>query len=38
MKTEREREEIIKDINGLLHQAYDTTLDEIYALLQKIEE
>ncbi|OCQ97215.1 hypothetical protein BCD64_15170 [Nostoc sp. MBR 210] len=37
MKTEQEREQLIKAINVLLHQAYDSTLDEIYALLQKIE-
>ncbi|MUG93512.1 hypothetical protein F7734_14170 [Scytonema sp. UIC 10036] len=37
MKTEHERQEIIKAINILLNQAYDSTLDEIYALLQKIE-
>lgn len=38
MKTEHERQEIINAINVLLHQAYDSTLDEIYALLQKIED
>jgi hypothetical protein len=38
MKTEQERQAIIKAINILLHQAYDSTLDEIYALLQKIED
>lgn len=38
MKTERERNEIINAINVLLNQAYDSTLDEIYALLQKIED
>ncbi len=38
MKTEREREEIIKAINVLLSQAYDSTLDEMLALLQRIEE
>lgn len=37
MKTELEREQLIKDINVLLNQAYDSTLDEIYALLIKIE-
>lgn len=37
MKTERDREQLIKDINVLLNQAYDSTLDEIYATLQKIE-
>jgi hypothetical protein len=31
MKTEHEREEIIKAINVLLNQASDSTLDEIYA-------
>lgn len=38
MKTEPEREQLIKDINVLLNQAYDSTLDEIYALLIKIED
>ncbi len=38
MKTEHEREQLIKDINKLLNQAYDSTLDEIYALLLKIED
>lgn len=38
MKTELEREQLIKDINVLLNQAYDSTLDEIYALLIKIED
>lgn len=38
MKTEHEREEIIKAINVLLNQAYDSTLDEIYALLKKIDD
>ena len=38
MKTEREREELIKNINILLHQAYDSTLDEIYAELKQIDE
>ena len=38
MKTEREREELIKDISVLLYQAYDSTLDEIYALLKKIDD
>ncbi|BAY75252.1 hypothetical protein NIES25_16700 [Nostoc linckia NIES-25] len=37
MKTEREREEIIKAINVLLNQAYDSTLDEILELLNKID-
>ncbi|ALF56530.1 hypothetical protein ACX27_23920 [Nostoc piscinale CENA21] len=38
MKTEQEWEQLIKAINVLLHQAYDSTLDEIYALLQKIDD
>jgi len=38
MKTEREREEIIKAINVLLNQAYDSTLDEVLALLKRIDE
>jgi hypothetical protein len=38
MKTDRERKEIIESINLLLHQAYDSTLDEILALLRKIDE
>ncbi|MEH2244615.1 MAG: type II toxin-antitoxin system RelE/ParE family toxin [Nostoc sp.] len=38
MKNEHEREQLIKAINVLLNQAYDSTLDEIYALLQKIED
>ncbi|MDZ8025955.1 MAG: hypothetical protein RMX97_14870 [Nostoc sp. DedQUE11] len=38
MKNEQEREQLIKEINILLNQAYDSTLDEIYALLQTIEE
>ncbi len=37
MKTDREREELIKDIGVLLYQAYDSTLDEIYAFLKKID-
>lgn len=37
MKTEHEREQLINAINVLLHQSYDSTLDEIYALLKKIE-
>jgi hypothetical protein len=37
MKNEHEREQLIKEINVLLHQAYDGTLDDIYTLLQKIE-
>lgn len=38
MKNEQERKQLIKEINVLLNQAYDSTLDEIYALLQTIEE
>ena len=38
MKTECEREQLIQDINLLLHQAYDSTLDEIYAKLKQIDE
>jgi hypothetical protein len=38
MKTEHERQEIIKAINVLLNQAYDCTLDEILALLQNFED
>ncbi|MEH2401798.1 hypothetical protein [Nostoc sp.] len=37
MKTEHDREQLIKKINVLLSQAYDSTLDEIYALLKTIE-
>lgn len=38
MKTEPEREQLINAINALLHQSYDSTLDEIYALLKKLED
>jgi hypothetical protein len=38
MKPEHEREQLIKDINVLLHQAYDSTLDEIHALLKRIDD
>jgi hypothetical protein len=38
MKTEQERKEIIEAIDVLLNQAYDSTLDEILAHLQKIDE
>lgn len=38
MKTEGEREELIQNINLLLHQAYDSTLDEIYAKLKHIDD
>ncbi|MDJ0733355.1 MAG: hypothetical protein QNJ47_04585 [Nostocaceae cyanobacterium] len=37
MKTEQERQEIINAINAILQYAYDSTLDEIYALLKRIE-
>ncbi len=37
METERERKELISTINVLLNHAYDSTLDEIHALLVKIE-
>ncbi|QKQ72835.1 hypothetical protein [Nostoc sp. TCL240-02] len=38
MKTEHEREQLIKDINFLLNQAYDSTLDEIHTLLKRIDD
>ncbi|MDY6896739.1 MAG: hypothetical protein SWZ49_01485 [Cyanobacteriota bacterium] len=38
MKTNSERKEIIDAINVLLNQAYDSTLDEIFELLKKIED
>lgn len=38
MKPVHEREQLIKDINVLLHQAYDSTLEEIHALLKKIDD
>ena len=38
MKSEKEREQLINEINVLLNQAYHSTLDEIYTLLQTIEE
>ncbi|MEH2437243.1 MAG: hypothetical protein V7K25_23905 [Nostoc sp.] len=38
MKNEHEREQLIKDINVLLNQAYDSTLDEIHALLKRIDD
>jgi hypothetical protein len=38
MKTKREREQLIKEISLLSYQAYDSTLDEIYALLKKIDD
>ncbi|AVH65307.1 hypothetical protein [Nostoc sp. 'Peltigera membranacea cyanobiont' N6] len=38
MKTEHEREQLIKNINVLLNQAYDSTLDEIHALLKRIDD
>ncbi len=37
MKTDQERKDLIEAINVLLNQAYDSTLDEIHALLEKIE-
>ncbi len=37
MKNERERKEIIDAINIMLNQAYDSTLDEVFDLLNKIE-
>ncbi len=37
MKTEHERQEIINVINAILQNAYDSTLDEIHALLKRIE-
>ncbi|MEH2365256.1 hypothetical protein [Nostoc sp.] len=36
--TAHEREQLIKDINVLLHQAYDSTLVEIHALLKRIDD
>lgn len=38
MKTDSERKQIIDAINVLLNQAYDSTLDEIFALLKKIDD
>ncbi|MEH1816052.1 MAG: hypothetical protein V7K26_20500 [Nostoc sp.] len=38
MKSEQEREQLIQEINILLNQAYDSTLDQIFALLKTIEE
>ncbi|MEM8777740.1 MAG: hypothetical protein AAGF26_02475 [Cyanobacteria bacterium P01_G01_bin.49] len=38
MKTEREREQLIHKIDLLLHQAYDSILDEIYAKLKQIDD
>ncbi|MEH2259335.1 hypothetical protein [Nostoc sp.] len=38
MKSINEREQLIKDINVLLNQSYDSTLDEIHALLKKIDD
>ncbi|MEH2063404.1 MAG: hypothetical protein V7K50_14260 [Nostoc sp.] len=37
MKSAHEREQLIKDINVLLTQADDSTLDEIHALLKRID-
>ncbi|MEH2317381.1 hypothetical protein [Nostoc sp.] len=36
--TAQEREQLIKDINVLLHQAYDSTLDEIHTYLKRIDD
>ncbi|MEH2059200.1 MAG: hypothetical protein V7K97_24215 [Nostoc sp.] len=38
MKSAHQREQLIKDINVLLTQAYDSTLDEIHALLKRIDD
>jgi len=38
MKTDTQREQLIQDILVMLYQAYDSTLDEIYDLLKKIED
>ncbi len=38
MKTDQERKETIEAINVLLNQAYDSSLDEILAHLQRIDE
>lgn len=38
MKTDSERKEIIDAINVMLNQAYDSTLDEVFTLLKKIED
>ena len=38
MKTDRDREELIKNITVMLYQAYDSTLDEIYTLLKTIDD
>ncbi|GAA6624275.1 hypothetical protein [Scytonema sp. NUACC26] len=38
MKTDQERQELIQDIIVLLYQAYDSTLDEIYAFLKRIDD
>ena len=38
MKTDQEKQELIQDIIVLLYQAYDCTLDEIYALLKRIND
>ncbi|BAZ15902.1 hypothetical protein NIES4071_77750 [Calothrix sp. NIES-4071] len=38
MKNERERKQLIQDINILLNQAYDSILDDIYALLKRIDD
>ncbi len=36
--TAHEREQLIKDINVLLHQAYDSTLNQIHAFLKSIDD
>ncbi|PAX58355.1 hypothetical protein [Brunnivagina elsteri] len=38
MKTDQERQELIQDIIVLLYQAYDSTLDDIHALLKRIDD
>ncbi len=38
MKTDQEKKETIEAIIVLLNQAYDTSLDEILAYLQRIDE
>ncbi|AFZ04581.1 hypothetical protein Cal6303_5712 (plasmid) [Calothrix sp. PCC 6303] len=38
MKTDQERQELIQDIIVLLYQAYDSTLDNIHALLKRIDD
>ncbi|MDZ7961509.1 MAG: hypothetical protein RMY34_27130 [Aulosira sp. DedQUE10] len=38
MNTKILREELIEAINLLLNQAYDSTLEEIFALLKRIDD